>query len=156
MVESYAASAQQIPRGGPGSLVNDKAGAIRSLSRLNMAAPLSTSASATATITAAPSLSSSASASASKSSASSSSSSKGPQVHTVKVGSGGFKYEPAALTNVSVGDTVTFEFYPPDHSVVRAEFGSACVPYEYTGKNKTGFWSDTRNVSSVENVSISG
>lgn len=64
--------------------------------------------------------------------------------HTVKAGAGGFHFEPAELTNVSVGDVVTFEFYPPDHSVARAEFGSACVPYEYTGKDRIGFWSGTQ------------
>ncbi|KAJ6192087.1 hypothetical protein J3E72DRAFT_380186 [Bipolaris maydis] len=59
--------------------------------------------------------------------------------HTVKAGAGGFHFEPAELANVSVGDVITFEFYPPDHSVARAEFGSACVPYEYTGRDRTGF-----------------
>src|SRR4051812_21596617 len=57
-----------------------------------------------------------------------------PTVHTIKAGAGGFKFDPQEITNVSVGDIVTWEFYPPDHSVARAEFGSACVPYEYTGK----------------------
>ncbi|KAF1961158.1 hypothetical protein CC80DRAFT_231264 [Byssothecium circinans] len=83
---------------------------------------------------------------------SSSSSSTAQQTHTVKVGSGGFKYEPQELKGVNVGDTVHFEFYPPDHSVARAEFGSPCVPYEYTGKNKTGFWSDTQWVKTVNDL----
>jgi plastocyanin len=83
---------------------------------------------------------------------SSSSSSRLPQVHTVKVGAGGFKFEPQELQDINVGDTVTFEFYPPDHSVTRAEFGSACIPYEYTGKGKIGFWSDTQNVTDFEHV----
>jgi plastocyanin len=80
------------------------------------------------------------------------SSSKDPQVHIIKAGAGGFKFEPQQITNVSVGDIVSFEFYPPDHSVARAEFGSACVPYEYTGKGKTGFWSDTQNVTTLAEV----
>jgi len=88
------------------------------------------------------------------SSSDSSSSSRPPQVHTVKAGSGGFKFEPQELTDVNVGDTVTWEFYPPDHSVARAEFESACVPYEYTGKNKVGFWSDTQYVKDVNHVRI--
>lgn len=104
-------------------------------------------------ITAAPSTST-ASATSSASSSSSSSSSRGPQVHTVKVGSGGFKYEPAELRNVSVGDTITFEFYPPDHSVARAEYMSPCVPYEYTGRDKVGFWSGTQFVDTVDEVSF--
>lgn len=56
------------------------------------------------------------------------------------------------MNDVNVGDTVTFEFYPPDHSVARAEFGSACVPYEYTGPGKTGFWSGTQYVNDVNHV----
>ncbi|KAJ5047740.1 hypothetical protein J3E72DRAFT_204375 [Bipolaris maydis] len=72
--------------------------------------------------------------------------------HTVKAGAGGFHFEPAELTNVSVGDVVTFEFYPPDHSVARAEFGSACVPYEYTGKDRIGFWSGTQWVKTHNDI----
>lgn len=77
-----------------------------------------------------------------------------PKVHLVKAGVGGFVFEPDQLTNVSVGDVVTFEFYPPDHSVARAEFGSACVPYEYTGKSKVGFWSGTQWVNTTSEVSF--
>lgn len=98
-----------------------------------------------ASITSAPSASAT-------SSVANSSSSRGPQVHTVKAGSGGFKFEPKELKDVAVGDTVTFEFFPPDHSVARAEFMSPCVPYEYTGKNKTGFWSGTQYVDSVADI----
>ncbi|KAF2443834.1 hypothetical protein P171DRAFT_45194 [Karstenula rhodostoma CBS 690.94] len=101
-------------------------------------------------ITSAPS--SSSRSSSSDSSLSSSSSSRPPQVYTVKAGAGGFKFDPQTLEDVNVGDIVTFEFYPPDHSVARAEFGSACVPYEYTGKGKTGFWSDTQWVKDVDHL----
>jgi plastocyanin len=76
-----------------------------------------------------------------------------PRIHLVKAGSGSFQFEPDVLSNVSVGDIVTFEFYPPDHSVARAEFGSACMPYEYTGKNKIGFWSETQWVETTNDVS---
>ncbi|EMD86725.1 hypothetical protein COCHEDRAFT_1160387 [Bipolaris maydis C5] len=76
--------------------------------------------------------------------------------HTVKAGAGGFHFEPAELANVSVGDVVTFEFYPPDHSVARAEFGSACVPYEYTGRDRTGFWSETQWVETPSNIRAKG
>jgi len=54
----------------------------------------------------------------------SSSSSNEPKTHTVAVGAGGFKFTPDTLENVQVNDVVSFEFYPPDHSVARAEFGS--------------------------------
>ena len=89
----------------------------------------------------------------------SSSSSVAPQTsatevryHKVKAGAGGFYFEPAELTNVSVGDVVTFEFYPPDHSVARADYGSACVPYEYTGRDRIGFWSGTQWVNTSSDV----
>lgn len=61
-----------------------------------------------------------------------------PTVHTIAVGKGGFKFTPAEIKNVKKNDIVTFEFYPPDHHVIRADFGSACVPYEYTGKTASG------------------
>ena len=89
-------------------------------------------------------------------SAEASPSSTGQTVHLVKVGAGGFQFEPANLTNVQVGDVVTFEFYPLDHSVARAEFKSPCVPYEYTGKDKKGFWSDVQMVDTVNDVSCRG
>lgn len=33
-----------------------------------------------------------------------------------------------------------FEFYPTNHSVARAEYEHPCIPYEMTGRGKTGFW----------------
>ena len=77
-----------------------------------------------------------------------------PTVHLVKVGAGGFKFEPASLEGVVVGDVVTFEFYPLDHSVARADFNSPCMPYEYAGRNRTGFFSDVQWVNTVNDVSI--
>lgn len=61
---------------------------------------------------------------------------------------------PQELTNVSVGDTVTFEFYPPDHSVVQAEYGSACVPYSYADKDHAGkgFWTETQWVNTTADI----
>ena len=75
-----------------------------------------------------------------------------PKVHLIQAGAGGFKFTPQEVHNVSVGDIITWEFYPPDHSVARAEFGSACVPYEYTGKDKVGFWSETQWVNNTNEV----
>jgi plastocyanin len=77
-----------------------------------------------------------------------------PKVHMIKAGAGGFKFDPQEITNVSVGDIVTWEFYPPDHSVARAEYESACVPYEYTGKDKVGFWSGTQLVNNTNEVCL--
>ncbi|KAF2855312.1 hypothetical protein T440DRAFT_464587 [Plenodomus tracheiphilus IPT5] len=79
-------------------------------------------------------------------------SSREPQTFTITAGAGSFKFTPQEISNVSVGDTVNFEFYPPDHSVARADFGSACVPYEYTGKNRTGFWSTTQWVKDTTEI----
>ncbi|KAF9701637.1 hypothetical protein EKO04_000241 [Ascochyta lentis] len=64
------------------------------------------------------------------------------------------QFLPQELTNVSVGDTVTFEFYPPDHSVVQAEYGSACVPYSYADKNHEGkgFWTETQWVNTTADI----
>ncbi len=56
--------------------------------------------------------------------------SNGPKNYTVQVGAGGFTYNPSSLSDVAIGSVITFEFFPPDHSVARAAFGSACVPYE--------------------------
>jgi plastocyanin len=65
---------------------------------------------------------------------------EGAQTHTVLVGSGGdFQYHPNSI-NASVGDVVSFLFYPTNHSVIRGEYtgsqacGSAgcnpCVPVD--------------------------
>jgi len=78
-----------------------------------------------------------------------------PKVHTITAGVGGFKFTPQEISNVSVGDIVTWEFFPPDHSVARAEFGSACVPYEDTGKDKVGLWSGTQWVNNTDEVCFS-
>ena len=96
--------------------------------------------------------SASASSSASSTASSQPTPSKEPTVHLIKAGAGGFKFTPQELHNVSVGDIISWEFYPPDHSVARAEFGSACVPYEDTGKDKVGFWSGTQYVNNTDEV----
>ena len=82
-----------------------------------------------------------------------------PQNYKIKVGSGGFVFDPPELKNVSAGSTVTFEFYPPDHSVIQAEFGSACVPYSYADSEHQGkgFWTPLQYVdfSNVSNDLLS-
>ena len=44
---------------------------------------------------------------------------------------------------------MTFQFYPTNHSVIRAEYGFPCIPYEYTGVDKIGFYSGFRPVDAV-------
>lgn len=55
--------------------------------------------------------------------------STGIATHTVQVGpkSSPHAYVPHSLT-ANPGDVVIFEFYPTNHSVVKADFGAPCVP----------------------------
>ncbi|EEH41325.1 hypothetical protein PAAG_03611 [Paracoccidioides lutzii Pb01] len=60
---------------------------------------------------------------------SSSSSTKTPATHTVSVGpkSSLHAYVPNSV-QADVGDVILFEFYPTNHSVVRADFDAPCMP----------------------------
>jgi hypothetical protein len=42
-----------------------------------------------------------------------------------------------------------FNFYPTNHSVVRAEYGFPCIPYEDTGVDKVGFFSGFHPVDAI-------
>ncbi|KAF1834022.1 hypothetical protein BDW02DRAFT_579891 [Decorospora gaudefroyi] len=79
---------------------------------------------------------------------SSSTSSAPAQTHTIQVGLADHKFKPE-VTNANVGDTIEFAFYPVNHSVVRAEYGYPCIPYEMTGPDKVGFFSGFHAVSTV-------
>ncbi|KAK3394161.1 hypothetical protein B0H63DRAFT_38222 [Podospora didyma] len=70
----------------------------------------------------------------------STSSTAAPKTIAIAVGANGFSFEPKQV-NASVGDTIRFNFYPGAHRVSRAEYKFPCIPYEYTGANKVGFWS---------------
>ncbi|OIW34456.1 hypothetical protein CONLIGDRAFT_5741 [Coniochaeta ligniaria NRRL 30616] len=61
--------------------------------------------------------------------------------HTVLVGAEGFKFSPNQYTNVPIGDIIEFRLYPGNHTVARSDFGTPCLPYEYTGLNRQGFFS---------------
>jgi hypothetical protein len=96
----------------------------------------------------------------------SSTSSAPAQTHTVQVGLADHKFKPD-VTEAAIGDvysstptllnsntnsphqTIEFRFYPANHSVVRAEYGYPCIPYEMTGSNKTGFFSGFHAVDKV-------
>lgn len=52
-------------------------------------------------------------------------------------------------TEAAVGEITEFEFYPLNHSIVRAEYGFPCIPYEMTGSGKTGFFSGFNPVDKV-------
>ncbi|OAG03953.1 uncharacterized protein CC84DRAFT_1149715, partial [Paraphaeosphaeria sporulosa] len=62
------------------------------------------------------------------------------QTYTVQVGNGDHKFKPDVI-QAEVGDIVEFDFYPVNHSVIRAEYEHPCIPYEMTGRGKVGFWS---------------
>ncbi|KAK7544384.1 uncharacterized protein J3D65DRAFT_17290 [Phyllosticta citribraziliensis] len=94
------------------------------------------------------------------SSSSSSTSSTGPQTLTVQAGANGFNFSPN-VTYANPGDTIVFDFYPTNHSVIRGEYagntkvcGSAgcnpCVPWElyHEGEPNQGFFSSNELVSS--------
>ncbi|KAH7379518.1 hypothetical protein BKA66DRAFT_442581 [Pyrenochaeta sp. MPI-SDFR-AT-0127] len=86
--------------------------------------------------------------SSSTSSQPSSTSSAPTQTHTVQVGLADHKMRPE-VTKAKVGDIVEFRFYPTNHSIVRAEYGYPCIPYEMTGSNKQGFFSGFHAVDKV-------
>lgn len=75
------------------------------------------------------------------------------QTHTISVGID-HKFKPD-VTQAEVGDIISFQFFPPNHSVVRAEYEFPCIPYEMTGRGKTGFFSGFRPVDAILNV-VSG
>jgi len=71
-----------------------------------------------------------------------------PQTHTIQAGLLDHKMRPET-TEAAVGDFIEFDFYPLNHSIVRAEYGFPCIPYEMTGSGKTGFFSGFNPVDKV-------
>ena len=62
-------------------------------------------------------------------------------VHTIEVSNETHYFTPNSI-NALPGDIVTFKFWPGDHSVIRAEYGYPCVPYEDVDEGgKGGFYS---------------
>ncbi|PVH96339.1 hypothetical protein DM02DRAFT_731289 [Periconia macrospinosa] len=77
------------------------------------------------------------------------SSSSAARTHTISVGID-HKFKPE-VTQTEPGDLIEFAFFPPNHSVVRAEYENPCIPYEMTGKGKTGFFSGFHPVDAFLN-----
>lgn len=75
-------------------------------------------------------------------------SSSATQTHTIQVGLLDHKMRPET-TEAAVGDIIEFDFYPLNHSIVRAEYGFPCIPYEMTGSGKKGFFSGFNPVGKV-------
>jgi len=72
---------------------------------------------------------------------------------TIIVGFDGHAFSPN-MTEANTGDTIEFDFYPGNHSVVRSEYMFPCVPYETTGNGKTGFFSGFYNVAAQSTVRL--
>ncbi|RYO76591.1 hypothetical protein DL766_005504 [Monosporascus sp. MC13-8B] len=68
-----------------------------------------------------------------------SSSPTGTATHTVSVGLD-HKYIPDTI-EAEVGDIINFKFYGANHSVVKAEFGQPCVPYDMIHPGEESFFS---------------
>ncbi|PGH06603.1 hypothetical protein GX51_02230 [Blastomyces parvus] len=77
-----------------------------------------------------------------------------PATHTISVApkQSPHAYEPRSI-EANVGDEIVFEFYPTNHSVVRADFDAPCVPatdnvffsghYKLTSYSKPEIWTWT-------------
>ncbi|KXH60077.1 extracellular serine-rich protein [Colletotrichum salicis] len=107
--------------------------------------PFLSSTTSTSTATGAPALAS----------ATGSASAAAAQTHTIAVGAlicgkSGFAFSPAK-TEANVGDTIEWIFYPDAHSVIRAEFGFPCTPYEYIDIGREGFYSGNQSVKAITN-----
>ncbi|KAI0012690.1 hypothetical protein F4779DRAFT_17940 [Xylariaceae sp. FL0662B] len=59
--------------------------------------------------------------------------------HTVRVGLQ-HDFQPDTI-QANPGDTIHFNFYPKNHSVVRAAFENPCIPWELTQSDGQGFFS---------------
>lgn len=70
----------------------------------------------------------------------SSTTSSSPQTHTVTVGKGTNAYDPNTI-EASPGDLIVFEFFPSNHSVIKAAYGYPCVPFEDVVPNGATFFS---------------
>ncbi|EPE29278.1 Cupredoxin [Glarea lozoyensis ATCC 20868] len=68
------------------------------------------------------------------------SSSKPVTTTKVAVGANGHVFTPEVIT-AAVGDIIEFQFYPLNHSVARSDFKQPCIPYEFSGPSRSGFWS---------------
>ncbi|KAJ5670574.1 uncharacterized protein N7477_005937 [Penicillium maclennaniae] len=76
----------------------------------------------------------------------------GTATHTIQVGpkSSPHQYVPHSIT-ANVGDIVIFEFYPANHSVVKADFDAPCVP-----ASGPVFWSGMFNSFNEEDGQLVG
>ncbi|ERF73383.1 hypothetical protein EPUS_07217 [Endocarpon pusillum Z07020] len=78
----------------------------------------------------------------------SSTSSREPITRTVAVSRGDHTFEPD-VTLAEVGDYVEFQFYPTNHSIVRAAYKYPCIPFELVETDKVGFFSGFHPVDAI-------
>jgi plastocyanin len=66
-------------------------------------------------------------------------------IHTILVSNTTHYFTPNSI-NALPGDIVTFKFWPGNHSVIRAEYGYPCIPYEdLDGNENGGFYSGVQS-----------
>ena len=71
-------------------------------------------------------------------------------VHKISVGETQHYFTPNSI-NALPGDIVMFTFWPGNHSVIRAEYGFPCVPYEDLQDNEVqGFYSGIQTPSASD------
>jgi len=105
-------------------------------------------------ITAAPTSSAVAGTGDAKSSSTASRTTNGPETFTVTVGAplGTFAFYPNQIVGAQKGDTVLFEFFPSNHSVVKMDPSTPCIPYDYTNPKGASFYSGFKQ-SNVQDLS---
>lgn len=77
-------------------------------------------------------------------------------IHTILVSNTTHYFTPNSI-NALPGDIITFKFWPGGHSVIRAEYGYPCIPYEdLDGNENGGFYSGVQspNVTDVEQGNV--
>jgi plastocyanin len=71
-------------------------------------------------------------------------------VHTIMVGQKEHYFTPNSV-NALPGDIISFKFWPGNHSVIRAEFGYPCIPYEDLEIDDVeGFYSGVYSPDSID------
>ncbi|KAA8911995.1 hypothetical protein FN846DRAFT_997864 [Sphaerosporella brunnea] len=70
--------------------------------------------------------------------------------HIVTVGKAAHRFDPDTVY-AAVGDVITYEFYPTNHSVVRGAWDFPCIPYELVTPQVNGFFAGFHPVKTIQN-----
>ena len=76
-----------------------------------------------------------------------------PSVHTITVGRVAHAFDPAEIT-ANPGDTLVFQFWPTDHSVIRAEYGLPCIPFDTVNPGKPSFYSGNFTNTNIDGSNV--